>query len=346
MHKPILFQNKELSLSKSVINQDYKSKTVLTDSVWEYVELWLRRCKGNESKQALLFWNQAKFFYLASLQLPLNARPLTVYYCFLNASKALLFNNGVRLDALSKHGISSNRTSSNNLKDFIALFKGKGVLFELSKYFQDDLNRNSLSIDEILYNLPYIHRSYIHTYSKSMELFVPISYPLFVRKPDNSDAWIQFEIKGRFRNKNALRSLPSIFELDIANEPFVYRSKKRFKWNIHETVDIRFEKLKKYQSKYRRYFSYIVGDDLLWYVKKSFMQNSKCIDRSDVTLTFAAMHWLSELVRYQPEVFDKLMTTKQNWLIREFIEMSLDQFIYSIASEITGQSIMKTRIRS
>ena len=33
MHKPIIYQNEELLLLKSQINQDYKSKTVLTDSV-------------------------------------------------------------------------------------------------------------------------------------------------------------------------------------------------------------------------------------------------------------------------------------------------------------------------
>ena len=346
MHKPIIYQNKELFLSNSKINQDYKAKTVLTDSVWEYVELWLRRCKKNESKQALLFWSQAKHFYLASLQLPLNARPQTIYYCFLNVSKALLFNNGVGYDALSMHGVSSKRSNTNNLKDFITLFKSKGVLSELSKYYQDSQDRNNFSIDEILYNLPFIHRSYVHTYSKSMELFIPISNPVFIRKSDNSDTWLSFEVKGRFRTRNALKSIPSVFEIDLSKGSYIYRAKKRFKWDKHETLDQRFEKLKVYQSKYRRFFSSIVGDEVLWYVKKSFNQNSKAIDRSDITLTFAAMHWLSELVRYQPEVFDKLMLTKQNWLISEFIVMSLDQFIYSIASEITGQSILKTRIRS
>ena len=58
------------------------------------------------------------------------------------------------------------------------------------------------------------------------------------------------------------------------------------------------------------------------------------------------MHWLSELVRYNPEKFEKLMGTKQNWVIHEFIEIALDHFLNEISCEITGMDIMSPAERN
>lgn len=48
---------------KPVKDADYSAKTVLTNSSWEYVELWLRRKGSERAKQALFFWIQAKYFF-------------------------------------------------------------------------------------------------------------------------------------------------------------------------------------------------------------------------------------------------------------------------------------------
>ena len=67
--------------------------------------------------------------------------------------------------------------------------------------------------------------------------------------------------------------------------------------------------------------------------------------RYSLTLIFAVMHWMSELVRYNPQKFEKLMESKQNWLLHEFIEKALYQFVDEISCEITHQEIMTTGYR-
>lgn len=57
------------------------------------------------------------------------------------------------------------------------------------------------------------------------------------------------------------------------------------------------------------------------------------------------MHWLSELVRYNPAIYNKLLSTKQNWLVKEFLDICLPQFIDAISCEITGSDIMSTGYR-
>ena len=51
------------------------------------------------------------------------------------------------------------------------------------------------------------------------------------------------------------------------------------------------------------------------------------------------------IVRYNPQKFEKYMESKQNWLLHEFIEKALYQFIDEISCEITHQEIMSTGYR-
>ena len=95
MFKDICINSKSCELMKSVNKPKYGSRTILTDSCWEYVALFLKRQSMAGASDALFYWEQAHSFYLASQELPDNARPLTSYYCILNAAKALLRYKGV-----------------------------------------------------------------------------------------------------------------------------------------------------------------------------------------------------------------------------------------------------------
>lgn len=61
MQKSIIINSKEISLLKPITYADYESKTILTDSAWEYVELWLKRQKDVKSQEALFFWQKTFF---------------------------------------------------------------------------------------------------------------------------------------------------------------------------------------------------------------------------------------------------------------------------------------------
>lgn len=51
--RPLEINSKVPHLMKPVTNADYTAKTVLTNSAWEYVELWLKRQKTNQGERAL-----------------------------------------------------------------------------------------------------------------------------------------------------------------------------------------------------------------------------------------------------------------------------------------------------
>lgn len=348
MQKNIVINSKEISLLKPITSADYGSKTILTDSAWEYVELWLMRQKDSHSKEALFFWQQAKHFYLASECLPQNSKPLTSYYCCLNATKALLCVNGINVTNMS-HGITQDRydsNHSNSLDKAEVIFLGAGALNELSRYLGEDVDKRTYNIKDLLYNIPCIHRTFSITYSGSSELFIPINNTHFVREDSTSKAWIQFTVDPRYANGTALRYLPKGYEKTaIGDDSFGIRMKKRFKWDIHGKKEDRMTALSKYHQKVRKDLFYIYGPKKLWYIKKELPNNPHIIKRSSLTLIFAVMHWMSELVRYNPQQFEKYMSTKQNWLLHEFIEKALYQFVDEISCEITHQEIMQTGYR-
>ncbi len=349
MQKIISIKSKAITIMKPITTADYKGKTVLTNSSWEYVELWFKRQSRKEANEALFYWQQAKYFFSASECLPRNSKPLTSYYCCLNATKALLCMNKIDVHNIS-HGITQNRhgnAASNSLENAEVIFLGGGILTELSRYLGEEVTKQTQVIKDLLYNIPCVHRAFALTYVGSPELFIPIKDISFVREDTTSKAWVQFTVDERYANGTALRYLPSGFKKSTTEgaEYYLRKENSRFKWDIHSGIDERLNNLAAYHKKVRKDLHYIYSDSRLWYIKKDIPTNPHILRRNSLTLIFAVMHWMSELVRYNPEKFEKYMRSNQNWLLNEFIENALYQFVDEISCEITHQDIMTAGYR-
>ena len=346
---PIQINGKVITLMKPYTKANYGSKTVLTDSTFEYVELWLKRQSKTKAKEALFYWQQSQSFYKASQVLPIESKPLTAYYCCMNAAKALLAMNDIEMENIS-HGVTGKRNDrSINIKNHHITYSARGVLNHLSILFNEDRNKTEYCIYDLLYNIPCIHRTFALTYKNIPELFVPISDIVFeTTNTIRKKAYLKFRIDSRYNNGNSLRYFPKCFEKTFDEKDVVniyYRSKKRVEWDIHADIAKRLTALDAYHTKQRKNLYYILGNKRLWYIKKELPNNVHIIKRSSITLIYGVMHWLSELVRYNPDVFNKLLSSNQNWLIREFINICLPQYIDEISCEITGSDIMCTGYR-
>jgi len=336
---PIKFKSRHLKIHKSYKSPDLNSKTVLSADTWEYVEMWLKR--ENEQK-ALFFWRQSKSFFEATLKLPKTSAPLTAYYCFLNAAKALLI---VKKSSFSDdHGVSGDTESGNtSLSNEIVEFKRNGVLGGLCEYMDEGRSNDEYTLKDIFYNLPYIHRSYSLTFSSQPELFIPIHKPKFYRKNGSKESWLSFEIiDKKFTNGHTLNKLPDKYERnEYFDDSYVIRRTNRFRWHTgSDKKENSLRNITNYHRKCRKDIYYIYGKERLWYLKRKANINETIIPRSTITLTFAAMHRLSELSRYDPVKLEKHFDSQHNWLLSEFIETSILQYIDNISSEITGKEFM------
>ena len=327
----------ELSIAKAYTAPNYKSKRVLTKVPFSYVELWLISQPKEKTQYARFFWKQAMNFYNAAKELPIESKPLIAYYCCMNAAKSLisLKNDNDPLINIS-HGVSSDRNSNQSTLNKEIILEGGGVLAKLANCIKDSTNKERIKVLDLLRNLPAIHRTFSITCSKKTELFIPIENIVFKLNKPHKKAYIQFTVDDAYSNGNALRNIPKTFEKTKDTEAVIFRVKKRFDWDIHRKESERIQKLVKYHNKIRHNFFYIRGFQTSWYIKKNV---KGVVNRSPLVITYALMHWLSELVRYNPQEFSQLLSGHYNWLINEFMDICFQQFIDEICCEITGENI-------
>lgn len=343
----IKHKNKSVEIKKPKIAPALSSKTVLTDSTWEYVEIYLRSEKQTD---ALFYWEQARNFYEATKNLSLVSRPLTAYYCFLNATKTLLEVRNIGYDLA--HGVSGKRTDGHiNIINEIVKYQPAGVVSALGVYLGENVpaNGEEFNLKNIFYNLPYIHRAFSLTYGNSPELFVPIISPRFVWDKTRKKAWFEMKLEPEHSNKRVLGHLVG-YSLDRYydnSHSYTLRRNKQFDWDAPRNTPTQqsLDNLMAYYRKIRKELRYIYSPNDLWYVKRKDLTNN-IINKSTLTLTIGAMHRLSELSRYNPQTLSRHLAKDSSWLISEFINKSVYQFIDQISSEITGMNFRVTGFRA
>jgi hypothetical protein len=267
---------------------------------------------------------------------------------FSECHKSITHCKGINEVNLRSHGVTGYQNGNNSvLSNEMIRFKGGGVLAELRKFLGENNNILEYSMKDLLYNLPYIHRAYCLTNQSTLnkELFIPISNPHFIKKYKSREAWLQFELEEKYNNQHTFNKLPSKFVKDNwVKDKCVIRCKDRFRWGTHDSEATNVQRLVNYHRKIRKYFYYIFSSDDLWYIKRNSTDDS--LSMSSLTLTFAAMHRLSEISRYQPMLLDTHLNSQNSWLVTEFIEKSLKQFIDEVSSEIAGENFRVTGFRS
>ena len=341
---PIKIKGKIVTPHKAYKNPDLASRNVLTNSPWDFVELWLKREK---QKNALFYWNQAREFHSASHGLPRQSSPLLYYYSFMNAVKALLSAKGITFSQY--HGVSSHNMRGSSDKISITnegvKIKNQGILPSLSSYLGEAETSTAHSLQELLFNVPYIHRTYCLTYKRQTDMYIPIMNAHFACDKTRGIAYLKATLSADFSNAHVLRRLPPSLTVEEQENEYTIRSVESIPFtrpNRPTQGDI--SQLQTLHEKIRHDLSYINGSQTLWYIKGVSAGPAR-IQRAPCTITLAAMHRLSELSRYKPLELDIFLSGQKNWLLNEFIQQSPSQFFDEISSEITGHQFLIPNVR-
>ena len=306
----------------------------------------------------MFYWHQAENFYKASKLLPIESAPLTMYYSMLNAAKAYILYESEdvehALKALGSHGLhecKDNTDAPSTLADIYIERDDRGVFYCFSHLLDekfDELwpnkkNNGKYSIKELMGVLPFVHSAYIATYSvkRKDEKFLPLSSGVIPTYYYCSDKKIHLivDLQKSYFKRNAT-SIPNEISELIPDEFTINQN------NAFELVSkdgYRKADIGNAYRKYRRLFSFISAEKRLWYLNKKSDIGYENVNKLSVSM--AIMHRFSEIVRYKPEQMDVLLNGKENWLIREFVSLALDQFIDELACEMTKQEIMQSRIK-
>jgi len=327
---------KTVRLHGSLQGPDFRTQRVLCSDPWDFVSLWLKR---NHQKEASFYWDQARHFFDASVQLPELSAPLTSYYCFLNATKALLSSK--RESFTENHGVGGRSEQGHtSLSNELIDFQGGGILPSLCKLLGEPNNAGkTFTLKEVFWQMPFIHRAFCLSYQGATELFIPLNGNCFMRKDNSKEAWFQAEIDRRYINAHTQRVLQPGFEFFQIDEKYFIRRKRRFRWSGRD-IENSITQFTAYHKQIRRRIMPIFSSENRWYLKKSVAGHEKLVN-SQLVLIYAAMHRLSELSRYDPISLAKHFNVNHNWLLSEFIRASPAQFVYGMASEITGLEFIR-----
>lgn len=380
---PYQYKNRKLQMGKSYTSPAFGSQTVLTEDIFTYIDFFFASHKkamkyrnvtvskpkyGDERKYHYSFyWKQAMTFYQAAQILPIESVPLASYYSMLNAVKAFLsFKCDYIEDFVehfSRHGLFESMTAAgNDLANIAVGRQNKGVFTMFGKMLESDFDtiwpsgkNNTIALKKLLYNMAFIHRAYITTYNpqrgaKVPELFLPIktSQSPCYYKGNDSNLYLKFELESSLFGVSPL-SIPNVYISSISskfrvsdNNNFVLQSVNGTRRNSSDSLSAEF---RNGNDELRKEFQYIRSSKRLWYLKRSKLTNSDVLNLNNMLIIMAAMHRISEIVRYKPEQLAHLLNSKENWLIHEFLTLAIDQFVDELAAEITGQDVMCTNIK-
>jgi hypothetical protein len=330
---------------KATINPKLGMRTVLTNSHWEYVALWLRR---EHKDKALFYWHQAKTFAQAAEGMPVSSAPLLYYYSFLNAIKTLLTARSISYD--EHHGIRAHniRGASNKIalsNEGVRLMQ-RGVAPALSQYLGEAETQTTHSFEDLLYNIPCIHRTFCLTYKNQKDLFIPLTDCRFDFDPALRTVYFSAKLSKDFAGTTFIRRLPASLVADtVLNDGRTIRSVATAilpQPVASTTADLAV--VSSLMETLRPDLNYIAGAQTLWYAK-AVVPGPARLERFPLTCTLLAMHRLSEICRYRPMELASFLNGQKNWLLTEFIRMSPPQFLDEISAELTGQQFMVPNVR-
>ncbi|MDP9916500.1 hypothetical protein J2W24_002147 [Variovorax boronicumulans] len=266
----------------------------------------------------------------------------------MNATKALLVAKSIAIQeghGVGKHNMQGNSTAIDLDNEGVRI-KNKGVLPALSLHLQEvELTKNH-SMNELLYNVPCIHRTFCITYPAQEDMFIPLTDCQYVVDTGSMDAYLIGKLSLDFDDPKFMARLPATLVADPAGgSSRNFRSVKTARVSgptLPDVADI--VAISDLNSHLRKDLHYIAGSQTLWYAKAN-VTGPRRLQRSPLTATLAAMHRLSELSRYHPMELSQFFSGPQNWLLNEFIQMSPQQFLDEISAEITGHQCMTPNVR-
>lgn len=293
------------------------------------------------------YWEQAHEFHKASVGLPSQSAPLLLYYCFMNAVKALLVAKGMPFD--EHHGVRPHNmrrsTSKISLSNEGVHIMTRGVVPSLSSFYREEETSHLHSLQQLFFNMVFIHRTYCLTYTAQREMFLALANCAYVWDERAGQVFLRADFAANVSVKDAVKRLPRSFIADASLGQRAIRSVSSVGWaNPARPSEGELADLARLNGELRRDLHYINAAHTLWYVKTVTAGPGR-LQRQSSTTVLAAMHRLSEICRHRPLELASYLSGQKNWLFSEFIQMSTVQFVDEIASELTGQQFLVPNVR-
>ena len=346
---------------------------VFVSDPWNVIENVINKdCPDASKKLALAFAEQSRDFFNASQHGGVRvAKPLLIYYSFMNLAKAfILFKNKNSIQDLSDsyHGLTlkhsktgfklSNELSNEKLVTYPnSTTQEKKNLFDLLKkaLTGKDIGQKKVTY-ELSRLLPQIllgHRLWCGA-SRRKERFIEIEKLEFINDKAGTECWIRFNIlKSEFKRfgyaqreimsgaklQNGWRVVVDPIDADLLMCIEMSSGRKHTNHpsdvlnDLVNSVRHIFWRSVTITRPFRKYYTYIADKG----------------DTGDSILPqlcsiYAVFFYLGSITRYRPDHFAELIAGPYGAFIQEFIENQPKQWLYLMASEFAEQEVTKAAV--
>lgn len=309
--------------------------------------------RASQRREAESFVAQGKDYFAAARVAEISgAKPVLLYYAFLNIAKAFILASGTQVSLPSiAHGISDAYPAAARLDDAkisTRTSQPAGKLSAFAEFYtaysgQPYLAGVTMDLPDVLDQIVTGHRLWRSAASKS-ELFVPI-HDIDIME-DSGTAWVRLSIdKGDvLRAKIQLSQLIAQSGLDPATWQLVRDVSDDTVHVLEERQPLaigsrRGSALFDAVSRVRRALWAIVSTDPPY--RKYYLYLGQQSRLPQLLSMYAAIFYLGSVTRYRPVMFQKALQQASGSFIQELLSGLPMQFLYLIASAFVRRDVTR-----
>ena len=320
--------------------------------IWAFWDFVLRRHKSKvkeaETKYGYLhaLLEQAKYFFQAAETAPIKSQPLLYYYSFMNLAKIVVNicvddNHAIWWNKKYIHGLSEKTGSNPSLNDSTITCKIDNNKASVAKLFCEVMGDSIvdgqvLNVKELLASCLGIHRAYTQTYNQKETFF-----RLDDLSTEREGRTLHFSSHIHDCSDKDYASLNAFYG-NITDLDKHGQHTHCYMWRED------FQRLKSGNCTRKELYNFAnnIRQKGIWGITNgeeiSLYVSSSPIRLSTEGIIYALMFFFGSITRYNPYVFDELLSDKNMWLMSEFLRTQPKQFIYLVTYRVLGRNIRQS----
>jgi hypothetical protein len=323
------------------------------------------RCPATAKPAALAFLSQAADFYQAATAGGVvAAKPLLLYYCFMNVAKAYILTHGLRANLdVAEHGLSEQMGPGGRelIDAFLRAFPSKPAAAPPRlNVFEDLLNvvrgaglgaRVDYQLVHLMPQIVFGHRLWSEA-AEGQERFVGVEDVRFYKDSGTRMIWLRMYVYAHTLTRLGVSHQQFLDDALLAADwrevdcdeavlghrllcfeqrnvtNYTHRPADKV-MDLVSTVRAKLWAIVRTAKPYRHYYAYMAPA-----AERPFVL-------PQLASIYALAYYLGSITRYRPHHFDTIMDSEYEAFIDGFVNDQPGQFLYLMASEFAQQDIVR-----
>ena len=331
---------------------------------WALIRASVQRdCSAASRAESLAYVAQSEYFFdAAAKSSEWAAKPLLLYYSFMNLSKAFIVTKAIRISLdQARHGLAEKLTSGG--KELIDAYleahpspstQRANVFALLWEALSGHVMTSTMRLD-LTYLLPQVvtgHRLWCEA-ADQKERFMSIESVQMLQDKATRNLWAVLQMHAGTISQHGIAGSKLLRESGLQG---AFRAVRGFHDALANEEMLQFEQVQ--QTRYSHRSSDSVPQLIESFrhslfataitarpFREYYLYVAPAQERSQVLpqllSLFAITYWLGSITRYRPQQFDRVIESKFGGQLQEFLSSQPTQFVYLFASEFARREITR-----